>query len=155
MIRESSPEFLKLFEEVRQLMDASGESFADVMKATLTEYRDRHSPAARQARREARNGANGPDSRRREWKDATQSRHVPDDIRDEVFVRDQGQCAYAAKDGTRCGSRTGLQVDHIKPFAVGGTHDPSNLRLLCAGHNRRAAELILGPHVMQRFQRQA
>ena len=147
-------EFLKLFEEVRQLMDAGEEqSFADVMKATLTEYRDRHSPAARQARREARNGANGPDSRRREWKDATKSRHVPEETRDEVFVRDDGQCTFVAPDGTRCQCTKGLQIDHVKPFANGGTHDPSNLRLLCGAHNRREAERTMGAHVMQQFWR--
>src|SRR5436190_6556739 len=90
-------EFLKLFEEVRPLMGAGEEtSFADVMKATLAEYRDRHSPAARQARRKAKKGAASPDSRRREWKDATKSRHIPDDVRDEVFVRDKGQCSFVA-----------------------------------------------------------
>jgi 5-methylcytosine-specific restriction endonuclease McrA len=146
-------ELLKLFEEVRLLMDATEESFADVMKATLAEYRDRHSPAARQARRETRNGANGPDSQRREWKDATKSRHIPNDIRDKVFLRDQGQCVYVASDGTRCQCKRGLQVDHIKPFANGGTHDPSNLRLLCAGHNRREAERTMGAHVMKQFWR--
>jgi 5-methylcytosine-specific restriction endonuclease McrA len=145
-------EFLKLFEEVRRLMDTSEEkSFADVMKATLAEYRDRHSPAARQARREARNGANGPDSRRREWN--SDSRHIPDDVRDEVFVRDGGRCPFVAADGTRCQCTKGLQVDHIKPFANGGTHDPSNLRLLCGAHNRREAERAMGAHVIKQFWR--
>ena len=145
-------EFLRLFEEVRLLMDTSGEkSFADVMKATLAEYRDRHGPAARQARRGARNGVNGPDSRRREWNSS--SRHVPDDVRDEVFVRDDGRCSFVATDGTRCQCRKGLQVDHIKPFANGGTHDPSNLRLLCGAHNRREAERTMGAHVMKQFWR--
>lgn len=147
-------EFLKLFEEVRLLMDNSGEgSFADVMKATLAEYRDRHSPAARQARRKARNGVNGPDSRRREWEDATKSRHIPDDVRDEIFVRDEGRCTFVATDGTRCECTKRLQVDHIKPFANGGTHDPSNLRLLCGAHNRREAERTMGAHVMKQFWR--
>ena len=37
-----------------------------------------------------------------------------------------------------------VQVDHLRPFAAGGDHDPSNLRLLCAAHNRRAAEKVFG-----------
>jgi 5-methylcytosine-specific restriction endonuclease McrA len=149
-------EFLKLFEEVRLLMDTSEEkSFADVMKATLAEYRDRRSPAARQARREARNGANRPDSRRREWNSAqsAESRHIPDAVRDEVFVRDSGRCSFVAADGTRCQCTKGIQVDHINPFANGGTHDPSNLRLLCGAHNRREAERTMGAHVMKQFWR--
>jgi hypothetical protein len=58
-----------------------------------------------------------------------------------------------AKDGTRCESRNGLQVDRIHSFAAGGTHDLSNLRLLCAAHNRRAAERVFGEELMQRFSR--
>jgi len=144
---------MQLFEEVRALVTRDGEyaSFADVLKIVLAEYRERHSPIARQKRREAKKRPASPDSRRREWNDATKSRHIPDDVRDDVFVRDRGQCAYASKDGTRCESRTGLQVDHIKPFAVGGSHNPSNLRLLCAAHNRRAAERVFGSEFMQRF----
>ena len=65
------------------------------------------------------------------------SRHIPNPIRRAVFKRREEGCAYVAP-GTnhRCGSRHGLQVDHIIPFAEGGTHDLSNLRLLCGAHNR-------------------
>jgi len=147
-------EFLTLFEEVRDLLaNSSFDSFADVMKLVLKEYRNRHSPAVRLARRAEKNGAKGPDSRRREWEDATKSRHIPDEVRDEVFVRDHGQCSFVAADGTRCQCTKGLQVDHIKPFANGGTHDPSNLRLLCGAHNRREAERTMGAHVMKQFWR--
>jgi 5-methylcytosine-specific restriction endonuclease McrA len=130
-------------------------SFADVMKEALKEYRDRHSPSARQARREARKGVASPDYRRRELNanELDPSRHVPDEIRDRVFVRDGGQCTFVGADGTRCQSRKGLQIDHIVPFAASGTHDPSNLRLLCGAHNRLMAERALGRHVMQPYWR--
>ena len=146
-------EFVALFEEVKALMSRDGHlpSMAEVLKTALREYRDRHSAIARQHRREAKNGAASLGSRRPERNDAPQARHIPDDMRDAVFVRDNGRCTFVAKDGTRCESRHGLQIDHIKPFAAGGTHAISNLRLLCAAHNRRAAELTLGTHVMQRY----
>ena len=111
-------EFLELFEEVRRLMDAGEDkSFADVMKATLAEYRDRHSPVARQARRDARNGANGPDSRRREWKDATESRHIPDDDerrslrarRRTMFIR-RARMEHGASAGRACRSTTSSRM---------------------------------------------
>ena len=146
-------EFMKLFEEVRNLMPDGGEqNIADVMRRVLAEYRDRHSPAARHARREAKNGSARLESQRWEC-DSTQSRHIPDEIRDKVFVRDGGQCSFVAADGTRCQCSKGLQVDHIQPFAAGGTHDPQNLRLLCGAHNRLAAERTMGKHVMQPFWR--
>jgi 5-methylcytosine-specific restriction endonuclease McrA len=150
-------EFLRLFEEVRGLMggDTVDASFADVMKLVLKEYRDRHSPAARKQRRDERKRATGPDSHRWEWKNAQDesTRNVPDEFRDEVFVRDEGQCTFVGADGTRCQCKKGLQVDHIKPFAAGGTHHLSNLRLLCGAHNRLAAEQTLGKHVMRSFWR--
>jgi len=147
-------EFLKVFEEVQSLVsNGDDKTFADVMKAVLIEYRDRHSPALRQARREAKKRATRPDSRRRECKDATQSRHVPDQVKDQVFVRDGAQCTFVGLSGTRCQCKKGLQVDHIVPYAAGGTHELSNLRLLCGAHNRLAAEQTLGKHVMQPFWR--
>lgn len=76
------------------------------------------------------------------------TRHIPDAVRDQVYTRDGGSCAYVAPDGTRCASTKGLQIDHIKPFANGGGHELSNLRLLCAAHNQRVAERTMGAHVM-------
>jgi len=147
-------EFMKLFEEVRNLMPDGGEqNIADVMRRVLAEYRDRHSPVARHARREAKNGSARLESQRWEC-NSTQSRHIPDEVRDMVFVRDGGQCSFVAADGTRCQCRKNLQLDHIKPFAAGGTHHPENLRLLCGAHNRLAAEHVLGKHVMQAYWRQ-
>jgi hypothetical protein len=180
-------DFLQLFEEIRDLKAGSAfDSFVDVIKPVLKEYRDRHSPAARRERREARKAETNtteakkreesPDSHRWEWKNAQSgektaarvmiedhprershapedSRHIPDETRDDVFVRDGGQCSFVAPDGTQCQCTKGLQVDHIKPFANGGTHDPSNLRLLCGAHNRREAERTMGAHVMKQFWR--
>jgi 5-methylcytosine-specific restriction endonuclease McrA len=157
-------EFLDLFEEVRSLLcrDGKEKSFADVVMVALKEYRERHSPAARVARREARNslhppdaqvrgvcdksGVNSPDSQRWECSghDEPRSRHIPADVADEVFVRDGGRCAYVGRRGVRCHSRHGLQIDHIHPFATGGSNNLSNLRLLCAAHNRRIARRQLG-----------
>ena len=65
-------EFIELFEEVKSLLAQTGKhvSIADVMKVALQEYRNRHSPIARQERRAARIGAASLDSRRRERTDA-------------------------------------------------------------------------------------
>ena len=145
--------FMMLFEEVRELVPNGGEqNIVDVMRRVLTAYRERYSPAARHARREMKNGATSLESQRWECA-ATPSRHIPDEVRDMIFVRDGGQCSFVAADGTRCQCRKGLQVDHIQPFAAGGTHHPDNLRLLCGAHNRLAAEQTLGKHVMRPFWR--
>ena len=62
-------------------------------------------------------------------------RYIPSVVRHHVWMRDQGQCTYVCPK-TRCTSRHLLQVDHIKPFSLGGTHEADNLRLLCANHNQ-------------------
>jgi 5-methylcytosine-specific restriction endonuclease McrA len=72
------------------------------------------------------------------------SRHIPQATRDHVFHRDGERCTYVGPTGRRCTATTNLQIDHVTPFACGGTHDPANLRLLCAEHNRRCAELVFG-----------
>ena len=148
-------EFVALLEEVKALMSRDGHlpSMAEVLKTALREYRNRHSAIARQERRDEKSGAASLDSRRRERMGATTSRHIPDEVRDAVFLRDEGRCAFVARDGTRCESRHGLQIDHIRPYAAGGTHEAANLRLLCAAHNRRAAELTFGSGAVQSFWR--
>lgn len=77
---------------------------------------------------------------------ANHSRYIPQKIRIEVRQRDFERCSYVdSVTGRRCECTRGLQYDHIKPFALGGASDSSsNLRLLCAAHNRLAAENIFG-----------
>ena len=66
-----------------------------------------------------------------------ETRRIPQWVKDEVFNRDQGRCAFTAPDGTRCQERSGLEFDHIVPWALGGrSHDPGNIRLLCRSHNQ-------------------
>lgn len=160
-------ELIMIFEEVKNLHGARM-SFAEILKVVFVEYRERHHPVSRHARRQARKGAASLDSQRREC--GTQpsrlsqgtkrpdtpdsqrrecptegSRHISDEVRDEVFLRDRGRCTFVSRDGTHCGSMRDLQMDHIHPFATAGGNDPENLRLLCAAHNRRAAETAFGP----------
>lgn len=46
-------------------------------------------------------------------------------------------CSYTdPRTGKRCSSRHLLQIDHVRPVHTGGSNAPSNLRALCAAHNR-------------------
>lgn len=58
-----------------------------------------------------------------------------------VFQRDRC-CQYKNVDGSICGSRYQLEIDHIKPKFTGGSDEIENLRLLCRGHNQ--ARYVLG-----------
>lgn len=50
----------------------------------------------------------------------------------------------AKETGIVCGSTHQVEIDHIKPSAIGGTDDPSNLRCLCRRPNLYMAEKNLG-----------
>lgn len=64
---------------------------------------------------------------------------IPAATRRQIFARDQ-VCQFRSSDGRLCGSRHQLQTDHRQMRFHGGTHEPENLRLLCAQHNRYLAE---------------
>jgi len=161
-------EYAAVFDDVRNLMPGDM-TYGDISLAVFHEYLARHSPIARQKRRDIKKGAASLDSHQRESslkKRSTglhshrrelneSSHHIPDVVRDVILIRDGGQCTFVAPDGTRCQCRKDLQVDHIKPFANHGPIDMSNLRLLCGGHNRLMAERAMGRHVMQPYWRQA
>jgi hypothetical protein len=65
---------------------------------------------------------------------------VPRAVRREVFARDGERCTFVADDGSRCPSRTLLELDHVIAKALGGSDTPSNLRVRCRAHNRLHAE---------------
>ena len=67
----------------------------------------------------------------------SRSRYIPATVKREVWRRDQGCCSYVDRDsGRRCGSRYRLEIDHIVPFALGGSAEPGNLRLRCEAHHK-------------------
>ena len=75
----------------------------------------------------------------------THSRHIPAHIKNKVWTRDHGRCAYVGTNGKRCNSTYNLQFDHYPvPFARGGPNTANNLRLLCARHNQYAADKTFG-----------
>jgi hypothetical protein len=76
---------------------------------------------------------------------AERSRSIPPSVRAVVWRRDGGRCSYVGQDGRRCLSRAFLELDHVRPFALGGaSHDAANLRLLCRGHNIHASRDAFG-----------
>ncbi len=68
------------------------------------------------------------------------TRYIPMKIKQEIWRRDKGECTYVSPIGKQCQEKGFLHLDHIEPWALGGTSDPENLRLLCASHNLRRSE---------------
>ena len=68
-------------------------------------------------------------------------RAIPAAAKRQVWDRDQGRCSYVDRaSGRRCVSRHLLEIDHVVPYARGGSAEPNNLRLLCAAHHRHRHE---------------
>lgn len=56
-------------------------------------------------------------------------RRIPRRIRDRVFERDGYRCRH-------CGRADYLEIDHVEPWALGGSDEESNLQTLCSRCNR-------------------
>jgi 5-methylcytosine-specific restriction endonuclease McrA len=72
------------------------------------------------------------------------SPYVPAAVRDQVWRRDDGRCAFVGRGGRRCHTRHRVQVHHLDPRAKGGAATAENLSLRCRAHNLHAAEQDYG-----------
>jgi hypothetical protein len=73
------------------------------------------------------------------------SRYIPTIVRQTILTRASGQCESVLRENNiRCQEKRGLEFDHIKPFALGGTNDVKNIRLLCRNCNQREAFKVFG-----------
>lgn len=109
------------------------EVFAEALAALL----DRIDPDRRLRRPRRAAGSVG--------RDAAPRRNIPQRVKDEVWKRDQGSCVFVGQDDRRCQARAGLEYDHVRPWAKGGSSDdPANIRLLCRAHNDLEARRAFG-----------
>ena len=79
--------------------------------------------------------------------------HIPAEVKRTVWARDGGCCQWRLSGGGICGSRHRLQLDHVRPKALGGESTVENVRILCASHNLLAARMALGDACIDRFTR--
>lgn len=135
-----SGDFLRKIERVRQLLHRRYPAGAleDIFSATVDCFLESRDPALKE--RSARPRATNPRSRR-----------VPQWVKDIVYRRDGGRCAFESPEGLRCEEGGGLEYDHIMPWARGGpSNDPANIRLLCRAHNALTAEQAFGRVAIRR-----
>ena len=130
------PETTKLLERARAVMRHKFPlaSFEDIVKEALKLLLKERDPALKL---------------KLEKEDAkrvlTDGRRIPYWVRRKVWRRDGGRCSYIAPNGLRCESKSWLEFDHIKPYAIGGrSDDPENVRLLCRAHNQFEAVQAFG-----------
>ncbi len=131
---------------------------AEILEQALDIALEKKDPKRKLERRKARQKATKAKPRPEEMSgnvapgvedEPARSRYVPSEAIERVHARGNHQCEYKSADGKRCRSRTGLQVDHERPFAIFRSHDERFLRLLCPPHNRLAAEHVYGAEFIQ------
>ena len=74
------------------------------------------------------------------------------EARRQVWARDQRRCQYVDPlSGRKCLSPFRVQIDHIRPKALGGNDNVENLRVLCATHNQLCAIQTFSKKHISRF----
>lgn len=69
-------------------------------------------------------------------KPSKHSRYIPQDVKIQVVIRDNGMCQ-----STGCFATSNLHFDHIYPYSKGGrSDDVNNIQLLCSKHNRKKSD---------------
>jgi 5-methylcytosine-specific restriction endonuclease McrA len=150
----ASERFMKKFERAKALLSnkKGTPSYEAVLEAALDEFLKDHDPEKRKQRREEREQKTEAKTKSGERDSAEgASRRIPAATRDAVFARDRGRCTFVGSTGKRCDATRNLQIDHIIPYARGGTATLDNLRLLCERHNKHEAERVLGANTVRRF----
>jgi len=71
-------------------------------------------------------------------------RKIPMHTQRALKKRSGGKCEYVSPDGRRCNSAHALEMDHIKPVAMHGSDELSNLREVCRTHNGLFAKEVFG-----------
>ena len=128
-------------------------NLAELIETAVDLALDKKDPRKKQERRRQREAKKGQSadtkvtssrSNEIEPRPKKRTRSIPSRVRERVLERCDYRCEYISPQGRRCPQRTGIQIDHIVPYARNGSNDESNLRGLCPVHNRWAAEQIYG-----------
>lgn len=171
-----SDEFLALMKRVKELNRNPAAAPQEIFEMTMREYVKKREPKVRTKSRHENESTNSknisaassvidaPSLRAPEVKNtgsgqpATKdsrekiSRYVAKATRDLIRNRSGDRCEFFDHvTRRRCECRVGLEFDHVRPFALDGGNEVSNLRHYCAAHNRLAAIQAFGERKMGEY----
>jgi hypothetical protein len=144
---DADPEFLALYEELRNLQGRPEWTMKERLKNAMREAIAQRKSMTR--RKPARPSAmsipeekpvRAPEVPASPPRLNPHSRYIPLPVRRATLARSGGRCEFVDRaTGRRCANRFGLHFDHRIPFAKGGPATAVNIRQLCPSHNRYAA----------------
>jgi hypothetical protein len=147
--------FKEKFERLAEVLGVvnAQKHMADIFEKAIDialEKKDPKKKLERRQKREDSSKAKSPANEIAKNDAPAKSRYISSEVSERVHARANYQCQYRASDGTRCSARTGLQIEHVRPFGIFRSNDERFLALLCAGHNGLAAEHVYGASFIQR-----
>jgi hypothetical protein len=156
--------FKEKFERLAEVMGVENAQrhMAEILEQALDIALEKKDPKKKLERRKVRQKATKAKPRPEEMSEnvapgvprvkdePARSRYVRSELRERVYARASHRCEFESNDGTRCSSRTGLQIEHTRPFALFRSHDERFLAALCPAHNLLAAEHVYGAEFIQR-----
>ena len=116
----------------------------DILSDALDLLLEKKDPAGKPQQKQANAQKSGVSMKSEKALISSESRYIAVNLKREVWKRDQARCTYESAFGKRCDSQQFIQIDHIEPWSLGGTHTQQNLRLLCATHNQFRAQKTFG-----------
>ncbi len=73
-------------------------------------------------------------------------------LKRDVWRKSEGKCTYVdSVTGKACNSRRFLQIEHLRPVALGGKNELSNCTLRCSVHNQLSAIQIFSQKKMEKY----
>ena len=148
-------DFKDKFERLAEVLGVENpqKHMAEILEKALDIALEKKDPKKKLERRKKRENSSKAKSRLNEIPkndEPAKSRYISSEVSERVHARAGYQCEYRSPDGRRCTSRTGLQIEHVRPFGIYHSNDERFLELHCAAHNGLAAERVYGPAFIQR-----
>ena len=143
--------FKDKFERLAEVLGVENaqKHMAEILEKALDIALEKKDPKKKLERRQKRAKAKSSLNEITKTDEPAKSRYITSEVSERVHARAGYQCEYEAADGRRCSSRTGLQIEHVRPFGIFRSNDERFLGLLCAAHNGLAAERVYGTTFIQ------
>ena len=149
---EVDKEFMKLLEEAKAL--GGGFKNIEVLTRALQSYVAKKAPKARSEKETKEETKSTPKiTTTTRLAAGRPSRYILKSVRDALLLKAGRRCTYVSADGVRCSETRGLQIEHCRPFALGGSSTEDNLSVLCGCHNRLRAEEVFGKEKLAAYRR--